>query len=267
MMPLLRCADVTRFATDHLEGRLALPLNLRMRAHLGICRTCRAFVDSLKALPGLVGSLVKEPAPASAPDAFQAQQQAALAGALARLALHAPRSPVPPAHPVPEAARASAARPDADLTLRLMVQAYEALQATGPVEGAPYLPAAVAAELPGSARWSWNRALLQGCRTTELAQDPRTGSRLYLMVLPPGRRFPDHVHRGEEDFLVLHGYAEDEAHYLGPGDWLRRSEATQHRDVEGRQEVCWGLARVEKEGIRLLGWRGLLQRAYEILAG
>jgi anti-sigma factor ChrR (cupin superfamily) len=267
MNPILSCADVTRFATDHLEGRLALPLNLRMRAHLGICRTCRAFVDSLKALPGLVGSLVQEPDPASAPDAFQTQQQAALAGALARLALNTPRSPVPPAHPLPEAARTAAARPGADLTLRLMVQAYEAIQAGGPATEAPYLPGGLGREVAEPATWSWNHALLQGCRTTELAQDPRTGSRLYLMVLPPGRRFPDHVHRGGEDFLVLHGYAEDEAHYLGPGDWLRRSEATQHRDVEGRQEVCWGLARVEKEGIRLLGWRGLLQRAYEILAG
>jgi anti-sigma factor ChrR (cupin superfamily) len=238
-----------------------------MKAHLGLCRTCRAFVDSLKALPGLVGTLVKDTDPASATIPFQAQQQAALAGALARLALNPARPPVPPVHPAPEPALAAAAQPDADLTLRLMVQAYEAIQAGGPATEAPYLPGGLGREVADPATWTWSRALLQGCRVTELAQDPRTGSRLFLMVLPPGRRFPDHVHRGGEDFLVLHGYAEDEAHYLGPGDWLRRSEATQHRDVEGRQEVCWGLARVEKEGIRLLGWRGLLQRAYEAIAG
>ncbi len=266
MNPILSCADVTRFATDHLEGGLSSTLSLRMRAHLGLCRTCRAFMASLKALPGLLGPLVKEAEPTIPSATALAQQQAALAGALGRLARRSPRAPVPPTHPAPGPALAAAAQPDADRTLRLMVQAYEAIQATGPVAEAPYLPEALRAELPEEAAWSWNRTLLQGCRTAELIQDPSTGSRLLLMVLPPGRRFPDHVHRGGEDFLVLHGHAEDESHYLGPGDWLRQTEDSDHRNVEGRQEVCWGLARVEKQGIRLLGWRGLLQRAYEALA-
>lgn len=264
---LLRCDDVTRFATDHLEGRLAAPLSLRMKAHLGLCRTCRAFVASLRALPGLVGTLLELPAETVPSETDRTRQHAALAAVLERLALKVPAAPPPPVHPIPDAALAAAAAPDADHTLRLMVQAYEAIQADGPVPEAPYLPVALRRELPDPATWTWRSALLMGCRAAELAQDPRTGARLFLIVLPPDRRFPDHAHRSGEDFLVLHGYAEDDRHYLGPGDWLRQPEATDHRHVEGRQEVCWALARVEKQGIRLLGWRGLVQRAFETLGG
>ncbi len=256
---LLRCEDVTHLATDHFEGRLPLGLALRMRLHLALCRACRAFLRSLRTLPRFLGVLAAgtEAAPALETPACR-QQKAALAGALARLGA-TPRPLPPPAHPLPDAARAAAPGPGIDRCLAFMVRAYEHLHAAGPVAAEPHLPPDLLAELPTTSTWDWSRALLNGCRIAELLQDPATGARLYLLVLPPGRRFPDHVHRGGEDFLVLHGHAEDETHYLGPGDWLRRGEGTDHRDVEGRREACWGLVRTEREGIRLLGWRGLLQ--------
>lgn len=259
---MLRCEDVTRLATDHFEGRLSPGLALRMRLHLVLCRACRAFLRSLRTLPRFLGVLAAgaEAAPALETPACR-QQKAALAGALARLG-SAPRPLPPPAHPLPEEALAAASAPGGDRSLAFMVRAYEHLHAAGPVATEPHLPPDLLAELPAPSSWTWRRTLLNGCRVAELFQDPGTGSRLLLLVLPPDRRFPDHVHRGGEDFLVLHGHAEDETHYLGPGDWLRRTGDTDHRDVEGRREVCWGLVRVEREGIRLLGWRGLLQRLF-----
>lgn len=262
MRLLLRCDDVTRFATEHLEGALAPGLGLRLRAHLAMCRTCRAFLDSLKALPRLVvdaqvGPETPPPDPA----------RSALAGALARIASGANRSLPPPAHPAPEAALEGTGGPDGDLTLGLMVNAYRALRTAGPHPEEPYLPAALRAALPEPRHWRWRRALLQGCRAAELVRDPRTGATLHLLVLPEGASFPDHRHQGLEDFLVLHGHAEDARHYLGPGDWLRTEPGTEHRHLQGRRGTCWGLARVERGGIHLLGWRGWLQRLLGVDGG
>ncbi len=264
MSLLLRCEDVTRLATDHLEGQLPPGLRLRVRAHLGLCRACRAFLASLRTLPRIVGPAVSGPGPASTPDDPHALAgRAALAGALGRLAGAPARALPPPAHPAPAEALEAAAGPGADRTLAFMARAYAHLHRGGPVPEAPHLPGPLMEELPDPAGWRWRRALLQGCRYAELLRDPGTGSRLLLLVLPPGRRFPDHLHRSGEDFLVLHGHAEDAVNYLGPGDWLRQEAATEHRHLEGRVETCWGLARVGPGGVALQGWRGLLQRLVE----
>lgn len=264
MSLLLRCEDVTRLATEHLEGGLPPGLGLRVRAHLGLCRACRAFLDSLRVLPRLMGSSAGLPAGAADLETPACRQQrAALAGALRHLAAPGPRHPPTPAHPAPGGVLEAAAQPGADRTLAFMARAYRHLQAAGPVDAEPYLPEPLLAELPPPAAWTWRQALLQGCRAAELLRDPGTGSRLFLLVLPPGRRFPDHVHRAGEDFLVLHGHAEDAVHYAGPGDWLRQDAASEHRNLEGRVEACWGLARVGPEGVELQGWRGALQRLFE----
>jgi anti-sigma factor ChrR (cupin superfamily) len=265
MSLMLSCEDVTHLATDHFEGRLSPGLALRMRLHLALCRACRAFLRSLRTLPRFLGSLAAEPAPDLEDPACRQRREAeagALAGALARIAGGAPPRRPGPAHPAPAEALAAAGAPEADRTLVLMARAYEALRAEGPVAEEPYLPAALRSDLPDPGAWRWSKALLRGCRIAELLRDPRSGARLCLMVLPPGCRFPDHVHRGGEDFLVLHGHVEDAEHYASPGDWLRLHTATEHRNLEGRQEACWGLVRVEREGIRLLGWRGALLRIF-----
>jgi anti-sigma factor ChrR (cupin superfamily) len=259
---MLRCEDVTRLATEHLEGALPPGLGLRLRAHLALCRTCRAFLASLKALPRILDEPpgAREAAP---PD----PGRSALAAALARIAGGEARPLPPPAHPAPAEALEGADRPDGDRTLGLMVAAYRALRAAGPLPEEPYLPSALREALPEPGRWRWRRALLRGCRATELLRDPRSGACLYLLVLPTGAAFPDHRHEGLEDFLVLHGNAEDDRHYLGPGDWLRTGPGTEHRCLQGRRETCWGLARVERGGLRLLGWRGRLQRLLGVDGG
>jgi anti-sigma factor ChrR (cupin superfamily) len=255
MTLLLTCEEVTRLATEHLEGGLPAPLGLRVRAHLGLCKGCRAFLASLQALPALVGRLQEPEAPAPPLD-----HQALLGAVLARVA--APRPALRPGLAAPPEALAAVAAGGADLPLRLLVQTLRALEADGPVAAAPHLPAAVAAAMPAPESWRWHSLLLNGCRAAELIADPATGARLSIIVLPPGARFPDHRHLGQEDFLVLAGHAEDADHYLGPGDWLRNPPGSEHRRIEGRMEACWALARTEGGGAALHGWRGAVARSF-----
>lgn len=254
---LLTCADATRLATEHLDGSLSAPLSLRLRAHLGLCRTCRAFLDSLQSLPALVGGLAQSETPEP-----RLESKALLASVMARLPDESLRPALKPIHAIPPEAREAVDSGTADLPMRALAAALHALQTVGPVPEAPHLPASVRDLLPDPSRWRWQSFLLGGCRIAELARDPASGARLHMIVLPPEARFPDHRHAGDEDFLVLCGHAEDEAHYLSPGDWLRSPGGSGHRHIQGRVEACWALARTEGPEVALEGWRGSLARMF-----
>jgi len=122
------------------------------------------------------------------------------------------------------------------------------------------LPAALLAELPPPERWHWRSLLSGGCRVAEVMHDARDGSSLYVVHLPPGSRFPRHAHRGGEEGLVVSGRALEGARHLEVGDWTRSPPGSEHALVADPREGCWALTRVEREGVRLAGWRGLLQR-------
>ena len=50
-----------------------------------------------------------------------------------------------------------------------------------------------------------------------------------LTRLAANTRRPGHVHRGGEEFLVLHGDFEDEFDRYGEGDWVRYPDGSRHR--------------------------------------
>lgn len=122
------------------------------------------------------------------------------------------------------------------------------------------LPAALLAELPPSRNWRWQSLLSNGSRVAHLIRDAHAGSSLHVVHLPPGSRFPRHAHHGTEEAMVVAGSAMEGTRHLEVGDWTVSPPGSEHALVADPKEECWALTRVEREGVRLSGWRGLLQR-------
>lgn len=135
------------------------------------------------------------------------------------------------------------------------------------IEAAPEipLPPGVLAELPSPKDWEWHGVLSKGGRFARLLED-RSGSALFMVDLPPGAVFPEHTHPGQEEFMILTGAARDGDVLLDVGDWRTLDAGSHHEPVADPKEGCWLISRVEGGDIRLHGWRGALQRAYESLS-
>ena len=68
------CRDIRMAASDYIDGDLAETRVERVRAHLGGCEACRAFVDTLIETVRLLGTLKREePAPAGLTDTIRAR--------------------------------------------------------------------------------------------------------------------------------------------------------------------------------------------------
>ena len=68
------CRDIRMAASDYIDGDLRESQVERVRAHLGGCEVCRAFVDTLIETVRLLGTLKrKEPAPAGLTDTIRAR--------------------------------------------------------------------------------------------------------------------------------------------------------------------------------------------------
>ncbi len=66
---MLSCIEITRLATDHLEGRLSFLVRTRFQLHLGLCRWFRRYLRQM----GLVAAaLAAMPPPAPAEETMQA---------------------------------------------------------------------------------------------------------------------------------------------------------------------------------------------------
>lgn len=66
------CRDIRMAASDYIDGDLPGSQVERVRAHLGGCEVCRAFVGTLVETVRLLGTLKREePAPASLKDAIR----------------------------------------------------------------------------------------------------------------------------------------------------------------------------------------------------
>ena len=66
------CEDVRMTASDYVDGEMEETQVERMRAHLGGCAACRAFVDTLVETIRLLRTMNREePAPASLKDAIR----------------------------------------------------------------------------------------------------------------------------------------------------------------------------------------------------
>ncbi|HJV90336.1 MAG TPA: zf-HC2 domain-containing protein [Holophagaceae bacterium] len=248
---LLTCRDVTALLTEFQEGSLRLDLRLRMKAHLALCPPCRAFLASLRTLPRLVSRLTAGPE--------EPGLEGLLQGALDRIQAREGRQP---SHH-PEASLW--ARAEQDPTLGLLLGAHlgrcESCRAAhGTVT--PFQPAAgdalgaaLRARLEPETRWKWHSVGLGGSRVAEVL---RLGDRaLQLLVLPEGKRFPDHRHAAPEVALVLEGRTLDGPDVVGSGDLRAYGPGQAHAPVGAGPGDCLVLIRTEGPP-RFTGWRRLL---------
>lgn len=60
---MLTCQGLTELVTDYLEERLSFMDRLRFRAHIGMCRHCRAYLDQMKQTIRVLGKLPADPIP------------------------------------------------------------------------------------------------------------------------------------------------------------------------------------------------------------
>jgi predicted anti-sigma-YlaC factor YlaD len=66
------CRDIRMAASDYVDGGLGETRVERVRAHLGGCKACRAFVDTLVETIRLLGTMKREePAPAGLRDGIR----------------------------------------------------------------------------------------------------------------------------------------------------------------------------------------------------
>jgi predicted anti-sigma-YlaC factor YlaD len=60
---MLTCREVTELVTDYLEGRQTLVQRLRFEMHLGMCRSCRAYLRQMRSTVRALGSLPPDAVP------------------------------------------------------------------------------------------------------------------------------------------------------------------------------------------------------------
>jgi putative transcriptional regulator len=121
------------------------------------------------------------------------------------------------------------------------------------------LPLAARRELPEIGPLRWWKLFLGGARMTELAVDPVSGAKLMIGQMPPGLRFPRHLHEGFEHVVVLSGGYDDERGQFVAGDYAVYEPGSEHGPDTLDGDSCWILFRLDG-AVRFRGWRGLLQR-------
>lgn len=151
---------------------------------------------------------------------------------------------------------APAAPPEA---LWSQIEARLPVAAPDPVPADVPLPLAARSEIvvQGPLRW-WRRGL-GGARMAELAHDAGSGVRLLIGQMPPGLRFPRHLHLGFEQVVVLSGGYDDERGEFVAGDYGVYEPGSEHGPETLDGDSCWILFRLDAP-VRFRGWRGLLQR-------
>lgn len=107
----------------------------------------------------------------------------------------------------------------------------------------------------------WYRLPLRGARLAHLLRDPFTGSALLLGHMPPRRVFPEHVHLGPEDVLVLAGGYEDPFGTFEAGAFTSYAPGSSHGPLTEPDEECWILTRLEQPNL-FTGWRGWVQKLF-----
>lgn len=83
--------------------------------------------------------------------------------------------------------------------------------------------------------------LLGGGIRQQILMADRSGS-LRLLYIPPGRKVPEHSHRGLELTLVLQGSFHDSTGTFGLGDVEDADDAIEHQPIAGPGEACICLA-------------------------
>lgn len=131
----------------------------------------------------------------------------------------------------------------------------------GPVLAEIPLPAGARRELPELGEVRWRHLPARGARYAPLLRDPFSGSALFAGHMPARRFFPEHLHQGPEDVLVLAGGYADQFGTFEAGTFASYAPGTQHRPLTEPDEECWILFRIEQPNL-FTGWRGWLQRLF-----
>lgn len=121
------------------------------------------------------------------------------------------------------------------------------------------LPAGARRELPELGEIRWRYLPARGARYATLLRDPFSGSFLHVAHMPARRAFPEHLHQGPEDVLILAGGYADQYGTFEAGTFASYATGTKHRPFTEPDEECWILTRLEKPNL-FTGWRGWLQR-------
>ncbi|MEO6594978.1 MAG: cupin domain-containing protein [Planctomycetota bacterium] len=101
----------------------------------------------------------------------------------------------------------------------------------------------------------WRKTRYPGVAIHFYASDLSSGRVLALIRMEPGRGYPRHLHRGEEQVLVVQGGYHDEHGDHAAGQFVRYADGTSHAPVAQQApsaEACVLLA-LAHEGVQLLG--------------
>ncbi len=130
-----------------------------------------------------------------------------------------------------------------------------------PEAGVPgaLLPAAALEELGDAvATPQWRGVPTSRARFAMLATDAEADYDLLLVGLEGGRRFPTHLHLGNEEVVMLAGGYTDRYTHLDPGDYFHYAPGTEHGTLTDPDEPCWTLGLIE-HGIQFRGILGAFQ--------
>jgi putative transcriptional regulator len=105
---------------------------------------------------------------------------------------------------------------------------------------------------------AWRTVPTTRARFAVLATDQEADMDLVLVGLEPGRRFPKHVHLGNEEVVILAGAYTDEYAHLAAGDYYHYPPGSEHGTLIDAGEPCWTLGLLE-HGIMFRGVLGALQ--------
>ena len=96
----------------------------------------------------------------------------------------------------------------------------------------------------------WRTTRYEGIEVHFYSTDRRTGRVTALIRMQPGRGYPRHRHRGQEQVLVLQGSSRDEFGDHATGQFVDYDDGTSHSPVAGEGAPCVLLA-VAHEGVVL----------------
>jgi putative transcriptional regulator len=130
-----------------------------------------------------------------------------------------------------------------------------------PNAGVPgaWLPAAAVEELGGTLpALEWKGVATSRARYAILAEDAVADYQLLIVGLGGGLKFPDHIHLGNEEVVLLAGGYSDRYVHLDAGNYYLYEPGTEHGTVTDPDEVCWTLGLIQ-HGLHFRGLLGALQ--------
>jgi putative transcriptional regulator len=137
-------------------------------------------------------------------------------------------------------------------------------RAPAPAAGAELAPGlALPTALRGLTDGRWRRVAPGIGRIRLDVPGARSGELVYLLRVAPGRRLPEHGHRGQEITCVLAGRFRDASGVYGPGDVAEMEAGADHQPSAEPGEACICLIATDGR----LRMRGLLARALQPLVG